>query len=99
MKNQQSCYPFFILAWILALLTFMTVVPWPHSVVAAGSHLDPKIYSEHQTAPTETPQTTQGEEILITNPALLKIMILLSVVAVLVIFWGAWTHRPKIDLR
>lgn len=99
MKNQSARYKVFTLSLVFAILTVATLIPWTNSVLATGLVRDPRTFYEHQILPTETPQPIRGEEILITNPALLRIMILLSVVAVLVIFWGVWINRHKLNLR
>lgn len=52
-----------------------------------------------QILPTATPQFSGNEEVLVTNPALLQVMIILSIIAVLVIFGGVWINRHKLDLR
>lgn len=51
-----------------------------------------------QLVPTPTPKLVDAEVGLTTNPALLQIMIFLSIVAVLVIFLGVWINRRKLDL-
>jgi hypothetical protein len=53
----------------------------------------------YQIIPTATPQLEGGEEVLMTNPVLLQTMIVLSIIAVLVIFGGVWINRHKWDLR
>lgn len=53
----------------------------------------------NQILPTATPQISDGEEVLMTNPALLQVMVILSIIAVLVIFGGVWINRHKLDMR
>jgi hypothetical protein len=68
-----------------------------NSVMAAGFEPWPGFLPAGQILLTATPQIAEGGEALMTNPVLLQVMILLSLLTLIVIFWGVWINRHKAD--
>jgi len=67
------------------------------AVMAAGSASSPVLSPGSQIIPTSTPQIVDAGEVLMTNPVLLQVMILLSFLTLVVIFWGVWINRHSVD--
>jgi hypothetical protein len=78
-------------------LAISAVIGRVKSVMAAGFEPQPGFLPVGQILPTATPQTTEGGEALMTNPVLLQMMIFLSLLTLIVIFWGVWINRQKAD--
>lgn len=69
------------------------------AAMVAGSTASPVLSPGSQIIPTSTPQIGGGGEVLMTNPVLLQVMILLSFLTLVVIFWGVWINRHSVDRR
>lgn len=88
---------YFSIATALSILAGVYMLARPIWTVASSP--SPGEAPISQIAPTETPPVELDGEVLMTNPALLQVIILLGIIAVLVIFIGVWFNRRKVTLR
>jgi len=99
MKQHRARFQSLTASLILTFLLIVILAPWANTVLATSLTRYPELSPGHQLLPTGTPQSADSQEVLMTNPALLQVMILFGVIAVLVIFWGVWINRHQVDLR
>ena len=87
--------PFILVAASILIFQIAWTNPTGLNPSASGIELSVR----NQAVPTEIPLTEIDEEVLVTNPALLQVIILLGIVAVMVIFIGVWINRLKVNSR